>query len=186
MTMTRRFRAACVAVAALFAASAALAGCDDPLGFDPVLQTDTVTLAAPTSASPLQSAIDLAILNALRRPELPVDAQAWDLQLRQEGTAFSFAVFPQVGSRRGAGIRAAGEDFDEADRAPRSRSDYTRTLFPIAAGQTYFVQTREASTSACFASKYAVVKVLSLDAAAGTAEIAVRSNQNCDDERLRD
>lgn len=182
MTKTRRLRAAFLAICSLFAASAALAGCEDPLAFDPQLLPDTVTLAAPTSASTLPSAVDLAILNTLRRPELPVDAQAWDLQLRQEGTAFSFAPFPQVGSRRGAGLAPTSESFDEADSAPRGRDNYTRALFPITVGQTYFVQTRE--TSNCLTPKYAVIKVLSVDAAAGTAVIAVRSNQNCDDERL--
>ncbi|HEX8692142.1 MAG TPA: hypothetical protein VF746_06975 [Longimicrobium sp.] len=182
MTKTRRFSAAFLAVFSLFAASAALAGCDDPLGFDPQLLPDTVTLAAPTSASTLPSAIDLAVLNALRRPELPVDAQSWDLQLRQEGAAFSFAPFPQVGSRRGAGLAPTSEGFDDADSAPRGREDYTRTRVAITVGQTYFVQTRE--TSNCLTPKYAVIKVLSVDAAAGTATVAVRSNQNCDDERL--
>lgn len=184
MTQTRRFGAALLAAASLFTAAAALGGCDDPLAFDVVLDTDTVTLAAPTSASALPTAIDLAILNTLRNPELPIDAASWDLQLRQEGAGFSFAPFPQVGNRRGAGLAVAGEGFDEADAAPRDRSAYTRTPFPITVGQTYFVQTRE--TSNCLAPKYAVVKVLAVDAAAGTAQLAVRSNQNCDDERLAD
>ena len=171
-------------IAALAATAASLAGCDDPLGLDdPVIQTDTITLAAPTSASALPSAIEITNFNVLRFPELPAQALAWDFQLRQEGSTFLIAPVQQVDRFRGAGIQPADRDIEQVQEAPRARDSYTRTPLAVTVGQTYYLQSRQ-TRSLCV--KFGALKVLSVDPAAGTARIVVRSNQNtnCDDERL--
>ena len=177
-------RAALLAAFALIPAALVLGACEDPfsgLG-DPVLVTDSIVIASPTGTSQGPTALDITSGNRLRRPELPGEAGAWDFQLRQQGNVFSLLPIPQNGTFRGSGIRAANRDFDQAEEAPRDRAGYTRTLFPIAVGQTYYIQSRE--SQAVFCAKYGVLKVLSADPAAGTVRVVVRSNQQCDDERL--
>jgi len=161
-----------------------LSACEDPFNLgDPVLRTDSLRLAAPTSAVNIPTAVDINNGNALRRPEQPSEASAWDFQLRQNGATFSLVPFSSLGRLRGAGIRSADAVFETAEEAPRGSGEYTRDPFAIAPGQTYFVQTREAQNSFCV--KYGILKVLSVSADSGTARLVVRSNQNCDDERLQ-
>lgn len=168
----------------LVPAAVLLSGCEDPFNLgDPALDPDSIRLAAPTSAVNIPTALDVNNGNALRRPEQPSEATAWDLQLRQTGSTFAFQPIGSLGRLRGAGIRLADEPFETADEAPRDRGGYTRTQFPVTPGQSYYVQSREAQNTFCV--KYAILKVISVSADSGTARLAVRSNQNCDDERLQ-
>lgn len=184
--MNRKLTSPRAALLAFLAVPAALVlgACEDPfsgLG-DPLLVQDSLVLSAPTSAVEAPTALDIANANALRRPELPGEAGNWDFQLRQEGNVFSLLPIEQNGRFRGAGIRDANTDFDGVEQAPRDRSGYTRTSFPIAVGETYYLQSRETQNFLCI--KFGVLKVLSVNPAAGTARVVVRSNQQCDDERL--
>jgi hypothetical protein len=168
----------------LIPSAVVLSGCEDPFNLgDPVLALDSLRLAAPTSQVNIPTAVDVNNGNALRRPELPSESSAWDFQLRQNGSSFSLVPFGTLGRLRGAGIRPADAPFETAEEAPRGRGEYTRTGVPIAPGQSFYVQTREAQNSLCV--KYGILKVLSVSADSGTARLAVRSNQNCDDERLQ-
>jgi len=176
-------RAVLSAVFMLGATAVLLGGCDDPFGLgEVILVRDTVTLTAPSTPGDAPSAVDLAEGVAPRRPELPGEAQQWDLQLRQEGATFTLVPFAQLVSLRGAGLTLTDLGFDEVTEAPRGTGEYTRAPVTVAAGQTYFVQTRQTQSLRC--AKFAVIKVLAVSADSGTAHIAVRSNQACDDERL--
>lgn len=162
----------------------ALGACEDPFDLgDPVLKSDSVRLAAPTSQVNIPTAIDINNGNALRRPELPSDANAWDFQLRQDGGTFSLVPIATEGRSRGAGLRVADRPFDTAEEAPRGRGEYTRGPLAITPGQSYYLQSREAQGSFCV--KYGILKVISVSADSGTARLVVRSNQLCDDERLQ-
>ena len=177
-------RAVLSAALLLIAAAPFMGGCDDPFGLgEVILVQDTIILTAPTVPGNTASAVDLAEGVSPRRPELPAEAQQWDLQIRQEGTAFSLVPFPQLSSLRGAGLRLSDRAFEDVDEAPRGSASYTRAETAITPGQTFFVQSRQSQSLRC--SKFSVLKVLSVSADSGLAHIAVRSNQSCDDERLR-
>jgi hypothetical protein len=163
--------------------AAVLGGCEETFLSDPVLVRDTATMSTPTSALTFPSAIDLADGNAPRRPELPVNAEIWDFQLRASGGGLVLFPNPGRATQRGAGILPTTEDFEQIDDAPRGRSAYAETAVPLQVGRTFFAHTRDISATGCY--KYAKLKVVEVDVAAERARIAVVSNQGCDDERLK-
>ncbi|HEX2205327.1 MAG TPA: hypothetical protein VHG91_18605 [Longimicrobium sp.] len=174
-------RTALLLALSLLPLSLALGGCDDPLGLgDAQIAADSIDLelASPGSVDP--SAIDvLSNPPGLRYPERSVDAQEWDVQLRRAGAGFVLAPFTSLGGSRAAGIVRSGTDYAAVDEAPRGRSQYSLDPVSIQEGATYFIRSRNLN---CV--KYGVVKVVDLDAAAGTGRFVIRSNIACDDERL--
>lgn len=178
------------AIPALAAMVLAFAACgDDGLGLGPVqLSTDTVTLAAPTSASGMGTAVDLLSGNAVRFPERLSDAGEWDLALRQSGAAFSLLPFRTLTG--GTTVQAAAFRSDDPitriEFAPTGQSRYTlTTLFPIAEGQVYVARSRLGQgpfNTPCI--RYSKFQVLDLDAAAGTAKFEFITNLDCNDDRL--
>ena len=172
-----------VAAFALVPAASLLGGCEGAFLPDPVLYRDTVTMAAPTSTSRLPSAIDLGEQNAPRRPELPIDAELWDLQLRQQGGTLVLLPNPVRDVQRPAGIAVAGGEFESLEDAPLGRSNYSEVAVPLQVGVSYFAHSRDVGQFGCY--RYAKFKVLALDPAAGTAQLVFVSNQDCDDERLK-
>ncbi len=172
-----------LAALVLLPAAASLAACGDPFGgVEALVRADSIVLASANSASPLPSAVDIADNVRLTHPELPTDAGAFDLQVRQSGSTFTLVPSPGNGQLRGAGLQRTTRDIADPGNAPREVAGYTREAVQIAAGETYFVQTRPACNIS--SSKYAILKVLALDPAAGTVTIRMVSNQMCDDERL--
>lgn len=175
---------------ALVASSALLGACgDDPLFPDVQLSTDTVTLTVPGDLEP--SALDLARatlpFTLLRRPELVQDAAEWDIALRRTGAGLSFLPFDQPGSPyRGAGIRTSTDNFDTIEEAPRATGAYGDDPVPVTANAVYLFRSRQYPTQGGLCVNYARAKVISVDAAAGTAKVAVVINRNCDDERLQE
>jgi hypothetical protein len=186
-----RFARSIFLVAALAASSSLLVACgDDPLLPDVQLSTDTVTLTIPGSLEP--SALDLARatlpFTLLRRPELVQDAAEWDIALRSTGAAaLSFLPFDQPGSPyRGAGIRISNDDFDNIDEAPRAVTAYGDDAVAVTLNTTYIFRSRQYPTQGGLCVNYARAKVVAVNPAAGTAQVAIVINRNCDDERLRD
>lgn len=178
-------------LAAFIASSALLGACgDDPLFPDVQISTDTVTLTVPGSAAP--SAIDLVRIQApftiLRNPELTRDAGEWDITLRRtEAGGLVFRPFDQPGSPyRGAGIRPTTDDFDRIGEAPRATTAYNGDAAPVSVNSVFYLRSRQYPSQAGLCVNYAKAKVLALDAAAGTAQVALAINDNCDDERLED
>ncbi|HEU0301287.1 MAG TPA: hypothetical protein VFR37_17615 [Longimicrobium sp.] len=187
-----RFARLYVLLASLFVSSAALGACgDDPLFPETRLVIDTVTLTVP--GADVASAVDLARVQPpftlLRRPELVRDASAWDFALRRtEAGGLALRPFDAPGSPyRGAGIAVTTEDYDGIDEAPRTNSRYSEEPAPVAAGTVWFLRSRQhpiATGQLCV--KYAKAKALAVDVAAGTVQLALVLNDNCDDERLVD
>lgn len=176
---------------AFFASSAVLAACgDDPLFPDVQISSDTVTLTVPGTSAP--SAVDLVRIQApftlLRNPELVRDAGEWDITLRRtESGGLVFRPFDQPGSPlRGAGITTTTADYDRIDEAPRSTGAYSGDPVAVTLNGVYLLRSRQYPSTAGLCVNYAKLKVLAVDAAAGTAQVAIAINDNCDDERLED
>lgn len=177
-------------LAPLALAAPLLSACEDN-GFlaDVLLSTDTVTIGLPGGET--ASAVDVArtFLGAslLRRPETVRDAQEWDVALRRTGTVFSLRPNEALATGlRGAGIAQANTPFETAEEAPRETSAYSSDPVALAVGNSYFIRTRQFPAGVSLCVKYAKMKVLALDQAAGTAQLALVINENCSDERLTD
>jgi hypothetical protein len=169
----------------LLPAAAALGACGDPFGgLDALVRTDSLEVASATGPSAKPTAIDVANNSALVRPELPGQAGQWDLQVQQAGSTFSLVPNPGTTIYRGAGLLKTTRSFTSPGSASRHSDDYTRTPVPIATGETYFVQTRQANLTCGTVPKYGVLKVLATLPDSGFVRLLVTSNQNCDDERL--
>lgn len=168
--------------------SLALGACEETSLFGEVrLVADTVTVGTPTGPSGLPSAIDIAreagIEPLLSRPETLTDAGRWDFAVRQAsaGAPVVLRAFRPVQGTGAAGIAPSSRDFDQVDEAPRG-GGYQSEPVTLVQGATYLLRSRR--YSACVS--YGKAKVLALDAAQGTATLALVVNENCDDERLAD
>jgi hypothetical protein len=170
-----------LAALVLLPAAAALGACGDTFGVETLIRSDTLVLASANGPSGLASALDIASNATPTRPELPAQAGAFDLQVRQTGSTFSLVPSPPSGQLRGAGLQLTTRDIANPGKAPREVDQYTRAAVPVSVGQTYFVQTRPVCGTA---SKYAILKVLSVQPDSGLLRLNVVSNQTCDDERL--
>lgn len=186
-----RFARFFVLLSMLFASAAMLGACgDDPLFPDVALTTDTVTLTVPGAELP--SALDLVRVQApftlLRRPELVRDAGEWDIALRRDGGGLVLRPYEAPGSPyRGAGVALANQDYDRISEAPRGNSTYSATGVPATQNGVYFMRSRQyPNTAGALCVNYAKARLLAVDAAAGTAQVAIVLNDNCDDERLED
>ncbi|HET7230047.1 MAG TPA: hypothetical protein VFJ16_08605 [Longimicrobium sp.] len=178
-----RFAYPALAALVLFPAAAALGACGDPFGgVDPQIVSDSVVLASANGPSTRASAVDIADNVRLTFPENPGTAGLFDLQVRQNGTAFSLVPSPSTGNLRGAGLQRTTRTLEAPGDAPREVSGYTRTAVTVAVGETYFVQTRPVCGSS--SSRYAILRVVAANPAAGELTLKILSNQNCDDERL--
>ncbi|HEU0013650.1 MAG TPA: hypothetical protein VFQ45_08190 [Longimicrobium sp.] len=171
--------------------AAAMSACEgDSFLTDATVIRDTIELAAPGSSAELASAIDITNAAngiAVRRPERLEDAQQWDLALRTtESGGLALRTFEAPGQGlRGAGLSLQTTDFEALERAPRNSSEYTSGLVNIAVGNVFTVRSRQFGTSLGFAcTTFAKLKVVAVDAAAGTARFAIMANAGCDDERL--
>ena len=179
-----------LALLAALAGAPLLTACEDN-GFlaDLVLTPDTVTIGLPGSAE--GSALDLIRATAgarlVRNPERVEDAEQWDVSLRRTSAGLVLRPFDPVGSPlAGAGLAVASGDFDAIDEAPRGNANYSSEDMPLALNGVYFVRSRQFSGGSIACVKYAKLKVLELNATAGTVRFAAVINEGCDDERLAD
>ena len=169
----------------------ALSACEgNSLFGEPRVRADTVSLAAPTSATTLPTAIDLVPaglggpLEAF--PETPADADRYDFTVRQVGGQLVLRPFVPLGGGGGAEIGRSTRDFDLLRKAPRSSADYGEEAVPLVLNGTYIMRSRPWSNGYQRCQTYAKAKVTALDVAAQTVSLAVVLNENCDDERLAD
>lgn len=186
-----RFARLSFLLAAFFASSALLGACgDDPLFPDVMISVDTVTVTVPGSTAP--SAIDLVRtqppFSLLRSPELIRDAGEWDFALRRGASGgLVFLPFDQPGSPlRGAGLTRSTRGFDALAEAPRAVGAYGGDPLPVTVDAVFLLRSRQYPQSGALCVNYAKARVLAVDEAAGTAEMAIVINDNCDDERLED
>lgn len=177
-------------LASLMACAPLLSACDDN-GFlaELVLSPDTAVVGLPGSST--GSAIDIVRPTAgaqlIRNPERLEDAEQWDVALRRTDAGLVLRPFQPVGSQlRGAGIAVADRAFEQIDEAPRGDGAYGRDPIPVTANGVYFIRSRQFSSTGIVCVKYAKLKVLALDVAAGTVRFATVINEGCDDERLAD
>lgn len=174
-----------VAALAVLPLVAALSACDDPFGSGlEAIRVDSLTLASVNGPSAFATAVDVAVANSPAFPERPSQAGAWDVQLRQTGSTFFLVPNPGNGTYRGAGLLKTSRTLDDPGDAPRDSDDYTRTQVAVAAGDVFYVQSRQQNPQCGTLPKYGILKVISTVADSGVAHIAVRSNQSCNDERL--
>ncbi|HEY0022042.1 MAG TPA: hypothetical protein VGB24_04005 [Longimicrobium sp.] len=169
----------------------ALSACEGNSFFgEPRLRTDTVSLAAPTSATTFATAIDLvpgvpgSPLESF--PETPADADRFDFTVRKVGAQLVLRPFVPLGGGSGAEIGLSTRDFDALRTAPRGGADYGEEAVPLVLNTTYIMRSRPWGNGLQRCQTYAKAKVTALDAAAQTVRLAVVLNENCDDERLAD
>jgi hypothetical protein len=175
-----------IAAAVAFALTASLGACNDPYGANTaIIASDTVKLAAPTTDSVnVGSALDVTTANAVRFPERSSDALAWDVALRQTGGQFYLRPYPGTPNQVGAGIIGPTSDvFEKVSTAP-SRNQYGDTTVVAQEGKTYLVRSRQFAESGVVCVRYAKLTPVALNAAAGTARIAVATSAQCNDRRL--
>jgi hypothetical protein len=169
--------------------ASALVACDDPIGQQPVmLLQDTVTLVVPSPDADRASAMDMVRDQApglLRFPERPEHAALWDFALRAvDGTLVLRTQNPGPGRPR-PGFAETGEAFEAMTVAPTGSARYTSDPITLVEGDRYYLRSRQYFTAfgtACV--KLGKMHVLTVDVAAGTAELAVAVNDACWDDRL--
>lgn len=185
-----RFRIA--ALALLLPLAATLAACDDPFGGrEPILVSDTVTLAAPTTDSlRLGSALNLLGAPLVVFPERIGDAfpqPNWDVALRALNGQLLLRPSPTDTRRVGAQItQALDVNFEGSRRAPESRDEYRVDAVALEVGRVYFVRSRTYGQAGIRCVNYAKIQPLAVSPTAGTARLAVVSNGICNDRRLTD
>jgi hypothetical protein len=175
-----------VGALALLPLAATLSAGGDPFGTDQsLLRTDSLDLAAANGPSQLPSAFDITANDVPTQPELPGSAGSWDVQVRLENGAFLLVPNGGNGAYRGAGLVATTHTPDDPGNAPRESSAYTRAPVPVKAGDRYYVQSRQLNGTCGTVPKFGLVLVEGLSADSGVAHLVVRSNQACNDERLK-
>jgi len=174
-----------VAALAVLPLVATLTACGDPFGSGlELVRLDSLTLASVNGPSAFATAVDLAVGNSPAFPERPSQAGSWDLQVRQDGATFFLVPNPGNGSFRGAGVQKTTHTLEDPGDAPRASDTYTRTQVAVAAGDVFYVQSRQQNPQCGTVPKFGMLKVISTAADSGVAHIAVLSNQACNDERL--
>lgn len=177
-------------LAPLLACAPLLSACEENgLLAELILSPDTATVALPGAS--VGSALDIVRTQRdrlVRRPELLEDAEQWDVALRRnEAGALVLRPFTPVGAGlRGAGLAPATEAFEQIEEAPRGDGAYATTPLPVTAGASYLLRSRQFSSSGIVCVKYAKLKAVTVDQAAGTVRFAMVINDGCDDERLAD
>jgi hypothetical protein len=180
----------------LFAAAAlSLAACDDPIGIgQQVIVVDTVTIGVPSLVpDSVPTALDVispdqASIGGGRFPERPGQAENWDVTVRLQNGTFSLLPRGAVGleSLRSAVTEPiTGATFETLDEAPASSRFNTGRGVALSVGSLYVVRSRVYSPgrgATCW--QFAKVQPVALNAAAGTARLAVATSAGCQDTRL--
>jgi hypothetical protein len=181
----------------LLAAAAVFAGCNDPAAFriDPILLTDTVTVAAPLPQNAaLPTAVDitgdgLGNIRGGRFPERSRDALEWDFGVRVQGG--ELVLIPArglgaEGSRAALSQALVGETFEGLREAPPARELTMDQPVVMRVGQVYGARSREflgmMLGGGCF--QYAKFQPLEVNVAAGLLRIQIVTNERCGDPRL--
>lgn len=175
----------------------ALVACDDPNSglYDPIIRDDTVSLAIPTVAPEVPTALDIAYASSLirgRYPELVSDAEQWDIALRREDDgrlvfvpARIFGFFNPIGGLSSAAITAPlNRDFAEVIEAPGRATLLSDSVIPIALGDVYVLRSRRTGATYGGCENYAKLQPISVDATAGLVTLRVVGNARCNDPRL--
>jgi hypothetical protein len=162
--------------------------CDDDLGIDDWIDTPDTTVIYSLSRAELigqPSAYDF-INHVVLRVESPSANGNWDVALRDEGG--QLALVPAGGfqgqvSRAGL-ARITNQTFEELAQAPGDTAAFLTTPAVVQPGQVYAVRTRRASCGFSTSVRYGKIKIVSVDATAGTVTFASVVNPFCNDRSL--
>lgn len=174
-------------------AAIAVAGCDDSTGLDlnPVLVSDTLTIAAPIPQNQGRpSAVDLSGdggfgIEGPRFPERVEDALQWDLTLRLLDGALVLMPPGAIGatdSRAAITPPIAGQTFEGLREIPGQSTFRTDTAITLQVGPVYAARTRVLDAFGCI--QFSKLRALELDPVAATARLEVVTNERCSDPRL--
>jgi hypothetical protein len=164
-----------------------LAACDDGIG--PRFWIDTPDTLLLHSASRgeyigLQSAIDLTADPVAALPiEIPGVAANWDFALVEQGGSMVLLPAAAVAgtSSRARIARLQNVNFDELLEAPRDTTLYSAVAVPLNTSSVYVIRSRRASCGFSTGYRYAKLKPVVIDAAAGKLRFAIVRNPYCDD-----
>lgn len=169
---------------------------DDQFRIDPLLTTDTVTIAAPQAGSTLPSALDVTaaggVIQGGRFPEQVRDAEQFDLVLRRRDGQLAFVPAGVLGLRdlRGDTSRAGitqplnGQTFAGLEEAPERNAFVTDRPVPVQQGAVYAVRSRVVSCGFSGGEQYAKLQPLDVEPATGTVTLQITTNERCQDTRL--
>jgi hypothetical protein len=171
-----------------------LPACTDPIlgAFDPLIVTDTITIASPSEARPeVPSALDITsaggFIRGGRFPERLQDATiGWDFAVRVRDGNVVFVPSPVLGFSGRAGISQplAGQNFETLAAVPSGIRFETEEAVIAEPGAVYVVRSREFSTGFGGCLQYARLQPLEVDAVAGTVRVRLATNERCYDNRL--
>jgi hypothetical protein len=172
----------------LCALAVSMAACDEDLGLDEWNATpDTVTLYSLSRPEFINqpSAYDF-INHIVLRVESPTSTGNWDVALLDQGNGL--ALVP-AGGFEGQTSRAAlsivtGATFEELEEAPEDTTRFSYAAVPVTPGQVLAVRTRRASCAFSNSVRYGKVKIIDVNAAAGTVRFASIVNPFCNDRSL--
>lgn len=176
----------------LLAAALLTAACDDPFA-NPAWsdRPDTVIVfsAYRSEYAGMPSAVNLTgnFLSLVAIDDLGA-ASEWDFMLGEDASGMLWvpsSVVPGQSDSRSSIARVDATNLDEVTRAPEPGGDrYTREPVTLEVGAVYVLRSRRSNTCYVRGSNYAKMKVVGLDAALGTAEIAIVRNPYCDNRDL--
>jgi len=178
-----------------FLFAALLGACEETdYNIDPLIATDTVELAVPTSNTGLPSALDIPAVGtavAGRYPERAQDAEAWDLALRVVNGQLALVPAGQIGIVDAAGrSRAAiteaitGKTFEAVREAPRRSEFVTDRAVPLQLGAVYVARSRLVGCGYSASEYYAKLQPVEIDLARQRVRLNIVMNGRCGDQRL--
>ena len=184
-----------IALVGLVGLLSTTAACNDTtFTIDPLLVTDTVEIAAPTSQNTaLPTALDITSpdnglsIGGGRFPERAFDAGEWDFGLRVRGG--ELVLIPAAGlglQSRSAITRAlANQTFDRLIEAPGRTSFVTDSAVVLREGNVYAARSRFIGGGfggAC--EQYAKLQPLTVDRTLARVRLLITTNARCSDPRL--
>lgn len=176
----------------LLAVALLTAACDDPFAnpaWSDVPDTVTVFSAYRPEYAGMASAINLTgnFLSLVAIDDLGA-ATEWDFMLGEdEGNLLwvPSSVVPGREDSRSSTARMQETTLEEVRRAPEPSGDrYSKEPVVLEEGVVYVLRSRRSNTCYIRGSNYAKMKVIALDPALGTAEIAIVRNPYCDNRDL--
>jgi hypothetical protein len=164
-----------------------VAACDDPFG--PALwdaTPDTVVLFSASRAEFIgrPSAVDITSIPVAALPiESPSITGNWDIALTDLNGGLALvpaSAFAGLESRARIGV-LPNRTLEAVEEAPRDTTAYSAAAVPLQAGNVYIVRSRRASCGGLSSGyRYAKLRPVEIDVAAGTYRFEIVRNPYCD------
>ena len=172
----------------LCALAVSMTACDEDLGLDEWNATpDTVTLYSLSRPEFINQPSAFDFINHIgMRVESPTSTGNWDVALLDQGTGL--ALVP-AGGFEGQSSRAAlsvitGATFEELEEAPEDTTRFSSNPVALSPGQVLAVRTRRAPCAFSNSVRYGKVKIIDVNATAGTVRFETIVNPFCNDRSL--